>query len=147
MNDGSIDFEMTPDLDSRVRDAEARIKALTRDYEIWASEDLNDAKQALEVARALPDGRQTQIKKIFGVTHNMKGQGGTFGYELITMIGHSLCNFIRHIPDATDSELKVIDHHLAAMEMVLGNKVKGPGGAFAEKISAKLEHVITVCRG
>lgn len=75
MNDGSIDVEMTPDLESRVRDAEAKIKALTQDYEIWAGEDLNDAKQALEIARALPGGRQPQIQKIFSVTHNMKGQG------------------------------------------------------------------------
>jgi len=147
MSNGFSDSEAERDIESRLQDADAAIESLAEDYEVWAGEDLNVAKQALESARSLPTGRQPQIQKVFNVVHDMKGQGGTFGYDLITLISQSLCDFIRNIPDATDAELKVIDHHLAAMAIVLDNRIKGSGGKFAGKIRAKLERIITAAQG
>ena len=73
------------DIESQLRDAEARIAALAADYEAWARKDLNNAEQALEAATAMQSGRQPQIQKVFSVAHDMKGQGSTFGYDLITL--------------------------------------------------------------
>ena len=136
-----------PGIERQFQDAEARIAALAADYETWAREDLKNAEQALEAARAMPSGRQPQIKKLFGIAHDMKGQGGTFGYDLITLICGSLFDFIHHIPDATDAELKVINQHLVVMRVVLDNQIKGSGGAFADEITAKLAHITTTARG
>lgn len=147
MTDGSSVSATELEMECRIAEAETKIAELAEDYEVWADEDLNSAKQALESARATQTNRKLLIQNIFNTVHNMKGLGGTFGYDLITLIGQSLCDFIRHIPDATNSELEVIHHHLAAMGVVLDKQIKGPAGPFADKITAKLEHLITECRG
>jgi chemotaxis protein histidine kinase CheA len=145
--DASDNPGVEPASESQLRDTEARLAALAADYEAWARKDLNNAEQALEAAKAIQSGRQPQIQKVFSIAHDMKGQGSTFGYALITLIAGSLCDFIRHIPDATDAELKVVTQHLAVMKVVLDNQIKGSGGAFAEEIAAKLEHFTTAARG
>ncbi len=128
--------------DGEVHDAETELAALAANYGYWAREQLSEAEQALEAARGMGSGREPEVQKIFSILHDMKGQGTTFGYDLITLIGGLLCDFIRHIPDATDAELKVVDIHLAAMAIVLDKKIKGSGGDFAEKIQTKLEGII-----
>jgi len=147
MSDGLGEIEIDHDKERRLQEAEARIEALAQDYEAWAMEDLNEAKHALIAAKEKPSDRQPQIQKIFNIAHNMKGQGGTFGYELVTLVGQSLCDFIRHIPDATDAELKVIDRHLSVITMILEQKIKGSGGQFANKLVEKLKYVVAAVQG
>ena len=77
----------------------------------------------------------------------MKGQGSTFGYDLITLIAGSLCDFIRHIPDATDAELSAVAQHLVVMRVILDVQAKGSGGPFADKMRANLKHITTAARG
>lgn len=146
MTDGPSDTGLTEDIQGQPQDAEDQLAELAAHYETWAGEQLKEAKQALEVARSMPSGREPQIQAMFSILHDMKGQGTTFGYELITLIGALLCDFIRHIPDATDAELNVIDKHLGAMAVVLDNQIKGSGGDFAEKIKTKLETIVASVR-
>lgn len=147
MADEPSEFELDADIESRLRDAEAKIAALAQDYEVWAAEDLDRAKEALEEAKSKPSGREPQVKIIFGIAHDMKGQGGTFGFDLVTLAGQSLCDFIRHIPDATDAELRVIDRHLLVISMILERKIKGPGGPYASQLVSKLNGLVAASRG
>ncbi len=140
-DDPSVEFDT-----ERLEDAEAQVAGLEASYENWTKDDLKRAEQRLEAARVMPAGRQPQSKEISRIAHDTKGMGTTFGYDLVTLICASLCDFIRHIPDATDTELNVIDHHLAAATLVLDRRIKGPGGTFADKISAKLGHLTTTAR-
>lgn len=146
MSDGFNEPGSTDDATDQPDDAAAQLAELAANYGSWAREQLGGAEQALEAARAMPSGREPEIQKIFSVIHDMKGQGSVFGYDLITLIGALLCDFIRHIPDASDAELAVVDKHLAAMALVLEKEIKGSGGDFADKIKAKLESIIASIR-
>lgn len=111
------------------------------DNEILLSKIMIEAKQALKAARASVNGRQSQVQKIFDECQKLKGMSAKFGYELISQIGQSLCDFISQISETMDAELNVIHHHLAAMEAVLRKRVKGRDSPTAGKIMAKLEHM------
>lgn len=146
MSDGINDAGLT-DVETGPQDAESELAELAAHYDSWAGDQLKEALQALEAARAMPSDRKSRIQEIFSVTHDMKGQGTTFGYDLITLIGALLCDFIRDIPDATDAELDVVEKHLGAMAVVLENRIKGSGGDFADKIKIKLEGIVASVRG
>ena len=128
------------------QDIAARIAALQPEYEACTKQYLGRARQALEAARALPGDRQPEIEKISRIAHNFRGQGSSFGYDLITLVCDSLYTFIRHLPDATDDDLKVIDLRLGAVAMVLEKRIRGSGGQFADTLRNKLEHMIAASR-
>ncbi|NQU71854.1 MAG: hypothetical protein HQ514_14975, partial [Rhodospirillales bacterium] len=108
-------------------------------YVVWVRADLTAARAAFAKAReTLPDNSEA-IREIFGVCHNIKGQGSSFGYQLMTNIGGSLCDFIRDCEPATDFRLKVIEAHLAALEFVIDREIKGDGGDAGQGLVDKLK--------
>jgi chemotaxis protein histidine kinase CheA len=118
--------------------AEAAIAALAENYVVWVRDDLKNARAAFVRAReTLPDNSEA-IGEIFGISHNIKGQGGSFGYQLVTDIGESLCDFIRDGAPATDARLKVIEAHLGALEFVVERQIKGDGEQSGRALLDKL---------
>lgn len=66
---------------------------------------------------------------IFRVAHDLKGQGSTFGHELVTRIAGSLCILIRN-GDAGEepSFVKRAVAHCQALRVVLDKDIRGDGG-------------------
>lgn len=105
-----VDADAVPDA---VRDAEAAVAALADSFLEWIGEDIARAKQALAAANDKPGDNQAEIRAIFEVVHNVKGQGGSFGYDLLTTVGGSLCNYLRvEPPRPATSSLKSSRHIL-----------------------------------
>lgn len=131
------------DLDDAVRDAEAAVAALAADFLIWIREDVERARAALEAAEAAPGDNREQIAAIFDVMHNLKGQGSSFGYDLLTRIGGSVCDYIRNASDGADArQVKIIAAHFAALDFVIDKNLKGPGGEAGDRLMAKLNELI-----
>lgn len=138
-DDGPEDAEM----DDAVRDAEAIVAALAADFLGWIRDDIDGARAALEAAKTRPGANQDDIGAIFDVMHNLKGQGGSFGYDLLTVIGGSLCDYIRHATSGADErQLKVIAAHFAAIDFVIAKDIRGPGGEVGDQLRAKLDELI-----
>jgi hypothetical protein len=94
-----------------IRDAEAAVAALAlaESFLERITEDIGRARQALEAAQASPGHNRQQLRDVFEVVHNITGQGGSFGYDLLTKIGGSLCNYLRdEAASADDKQLRVI---------------------------------------
>lgn len=118
--------------------AEAAIAALAENYVVWVRDDLKTARDAfVKAGETLPDN-SAAIAEMFAVCHNIKGQGGSFGYQLMTNIGGSLCDFIRDGGSVSDAGLKVIEAHLAALEFVIDRQIKGDGGDAGQGLIQKL---------
>ena len=126
-----------------VKDAEAAVAALADSFLEWITEDIDKAKKSLETAKDKPGDNQAELRGIFEVVHNVKGQGGSFGYHLLTKIGGSLCNYLRaEKASASEKQLKVISAHFAAMDFVLDKDIKGDGGDAGNQLTAKLSQLI-----
>ena len=127
------------DLPDAVREAEAAVAALAENYTVWVREDLATARGALERSRESMPENAAAVREIFDVCHNVKGQGGSFGYDLMTSIGGSLCDFVRDGGDAPEATLQVIEAHIAALEFVVDRNIKGDGGDAGRELVAKLK--------
>jgi chemotaxis protein histidine kinase CheA len=131
------------DVPDAVREAEAAVAALADSFLEWINEDISRAKEALAKAQDKPGDNQPEIRAIFEVVHNVKGQGGSFGYDLLTKIGGSLCDYLREESASSDEkQLKVIAAHFAAMDFVLEKNIQGSGDAIGEQLIAKVSQLV-----
>ena len=139
-NSPAPDYDDVPDA---VRDAEAAVAALAESFIEWISEDIAKAKAALDDAKAKPGDNMAELKAIFEVVHNVKGQGGSFGYNLLTKIGGSLCDYIRDASaPADEQQLKVIAAHFAAIDFVLEKNIQGDGGDIGSQLTGKIASLV-----
>ncbi len=126
-----------------VKDAEAAVAALADSFLEWITADIEKAKQALESAKDKPGDNQAELREIFGVVHNVKGQGGSFGYDLLTKIGGSMCDYLRAAnASASEKQLKVIVAHFAAMDFVLEKNIQGSGGDVGSQLTGKVQQLV-----
>lgn len=131
------------DVRDAVRDAEAAVAALADSFLEWINEDIGRAKEALARAQDKPGDNQPELRAIFEVVHNVKGQGGSFGYDLLTKIGGSLCTYLRdEAASADEKQLKVIAAHFAAMDFVLEKNIQGSGDAIGDQLTGKVAQLI-----
>ncbi|MEO5335968.1 MAG: Hpt domain-containing protein [Magnetospirillum sp. WYHS-4] len=123
--------------------AEAVIANLTDSYLQWVQEDLVKIQTAYDALAAAPEAeRKAAADRVFQVAHDIKGQGGSFGYNLMTVIGNSLCRFIEREPDPSPKHVDVIKVHVDSLKLVIAQNLKGDGGPLGEKLLAGLNAVI-----
>lgn len=140
---GSQPFALDDDddddeLPEAVRQAEAAVAALADNFTEWMRDDLDKALASLADARKSQPDNASQIREIFDICHNIKGQGGSFGYDLITDVGKSLCDYIHDAESASDRTLRVVEAHLTAIQFILDRDVRGDGGPVGRQLRAKL---------
>ena len=138
---GSQPFALDDDdeLPEAVRAAEAAVAELAANFTEWMREDLDKALASLAAARESQPDNGAQLRDIFEVCHNIKGQGGSFGYDLITDVGNSLCDYIHDASSASDRTLKVVEAHLTAIRFILDRDIQGDGGPVGNQLRAKLQ--------
>ena len=135
---GSGDIGYNPLKETLAR-AEEATTALRANYTEWARIDVNHTQTLLDAATAAPAGRREQLDLLYAAMHNIKGQGSSFGYPLVTRIGQSLCRLVAPGRAVDEAGLKIAQAHLDALKLVLDQKIAGKGGEVGEKLAARLE--------
>ncbi len=74
--------------------------------------------------------------------HNVKGQGSSFGYPLMTRVGDSLSRLLKGLEGPDQSGLKLIAAHINTLRAVMDNDIKGGGGELGEKLAGRLEGLV-----
>lgn len=94
-------------------------------YQGWAVDDL----QALwEESKSLtPQGAvaKIHIQKLYNMSHEIRGQGGTFKFSLISVLGDSLCKYLENRETLDHRGLDIIRLHILAMKAVFRQELKG----------------------
>ncbi len=122
--------------------AEAVIASLSENYLEWVEEDLKKLDAEMAKLKAEPDKGREFLDRIFQISHDIKGQGGSFGYRMMTIIGDQLCRLVEKMDEAGPSEIKVIDLHIDALKMVIAKRMEGDGGAEGEALFSGLDKVV-----
>jgi chemotaxis protein histidine kinase CheA len=128
--------------------AERAVANLAQDYATWALADVAKARTSLAAASDDPAGRDQHVEALFRVGHDLKGQGTSFGFPLVTKIGHSLCALTRDRARSYESRhLDLAKSHLDALDLILTKGIKGEGGRVGAELVAKLERRVAELLG
>jgi hypothetical protein len=136
-------------ISAAVKRAQDAVAELSADYRSWALADLTRAEAALAEASADPARAETPLQRLYGIAHDMKGQGGSFGFPLVTQIGQSLCRLLHGRATGTreiglpadEADLALIEIHLKALRLVLEKTIRGEGGEIGQRLVQRLQTV------
>lgn len=131
---GAVDLET-------LERAESVIAAMADSYLEWVQEDLVKIEAAyVNLTKSTGDGKD-EADKIFQVAHDIKGQGGSFGYDLMTVIANELCRLIERQETFGSAEAQAIKVHVDALKLVIQNEMKGDGGANGQALVEGIRRV------
>lgn len=109
---GAVDLE-------KLERAENVIAAMADSYLEWVQEDLVKIEAAYNVLKDATGDGNAEAEKIFQVAHDIKGQGGSFGYDLMTVIANELCRLFERQDNYGAAEAQAIKVHVDAMKLVI----------------------------
>ena len=120
--------------------AEEEIQNRAGDYATWIAGEVEELARRVERLRADPAAVPALVAQINRSAHEMRGQGGIFGYPLITHIAKSLYEATHGAFSAvTDNERLLFKAHVDAIKAVMNARVSGDGGATGKQLLATLD--------
>jgi len=136
-NDPGID----PEILAR---AEQAVAALGADFIKTARRDVAEMQALIARIGDAPGefagDASRNFRRIFEIAHDLRGQGGSFGYPLVSRAAGAMCDFYEardHRP--ADSDIEVLRSHAEAMARVVASDVKGEGDAELQALLDSLE--------
>ncbi len=125
-----------------IEQAEEALERASLDFTEWAREYIGQLTKLCTEARESYSSRAYKFSEINLLAHELRGQGGTFGYPLITMFGKML--YMATLPDCRtdDNAVEIVKAHIDAMRAVIREKVAGDGGTIGRSLLAALEKAI-----
>lgn len=125
---------------SRARSAIDKLKRAYVDE--WAPASLDELERLLSLALSNPEESVAQLEAVYRLAHDLKGQGATFGYALVSDIGLSLCILTEDRAEATPAELQAMLAHVEAAREVLAREIEDVGSAEAAELMLNLQSVV-----
>lgn len=130
--------EKTPEFESLIAQAEAAVEALRDTYRLQLSADVAELEA---IWSRFEEGASVEetLEALHAVAHNIKGQGGSFGYDLVTDIGASFCDYLRSAERHSPEELNIVHMHIRMLKTVSEHDISGDGGETGQRIVEKLK--------
>lgn len=111
---------------------------LVESYQGWAVDDLEALWRTFQEASARDPNGTLDRDGMFDMAHEIRGQGGSFGFPLISVIADSLCKFIESQERIQASHLDIIRVHILAMKAVFRQGIKGENPDLAGELASLL---------
>ena len=123
-------------------EAEAVFLRLAEDYPDWVETHLQRMEQHYQRCVGRPELRPLLFKGLNDVAHELKGQGGTFGYPLVTVIADSLDKFTRPRETFEDELVELVRAHLDAIRTIIHQRIKGDGGELGKELVIAMQKAV-----
>ena len=82
---------------------------------------------------------KTAMEKLNITAHELRGQGGVFGYPLITEFGKSLYDCTGASARVTENLREFVKAHIDSITAVINGNEKGDGGQIGKELLQSLE--------
>ena len=125
-----------------IEQAEQKLERAALDFTKWAQDYLGRLSDLCTQALLEPGRRTQQFVEINQVALELRGQGGTFGYPLISTFGKMLFDSSREGCCEDDAQVEIVKAHVDAMRAVLREKISGDGGEVGKALIAALREGI-----
>jgi hypothetical protein len=129
-----------------VKRMEGAIQGLKGEFEAQAKEDVAKLSAAAgDLLRAPNDQEKRQT--VYMLAHELRGQGGSFGYPLVTRFGDQLCRYLDAADILDAKALVVVKAAADAIAVVINNGVSGDGGDTGRQLVSMLDNVVAQVKG
>lgn len=122
-----------------LEEAEEQLQRAALDFTEWAKVYLKKLSDLCDKALKGSAKRREHFEEINLLAHELRGQGGTFGYPLITTFGKMLYDSTGKNCREDDNAVEIVKAHIDAMRAVLRDKVSGDGGQIGRELLHSLE--------
>lgn len=129
----SVDLEM-------LEKAEDMIAGMKDNYLDWVKEDLEKLQKAYDKAKS--SMKKQDFQEVFEVAHDMKVQGGSFNYDLVTIVGNDLCRFIESVDEFSQSDSEIVKIHIDSIRLIVAKGLEGDGGEEGQQLLEAIKAVI-----
>ena len=129
--------------------AEKIIVEMQSEYLVWVEEDLIRLRaMSREVDQtSTPEALSEVFHRVFELAHDMKGQGGSFGYPLVTEVANRLCRFLEQVYAAPKiGHSAVVKVCIDSLHVIISKRMEGDGGAEGARLVAGLDAAIARTR-
>ncbi len=138
-NAGRQPFVLPEDV---LSNAESALKREAEGFIDWAKQFLDRLSKQVAMAKELSGERTQYFDQINLIAHELRGQGGTFGYPLITVFAKSLYEVSKPPCRENDASLDIVKAHIDAMRAVIREKIGGDGGEPGQALFKALKAAI-----
>ncbi|MBQ3117642.1 MAG: Hpt domain-containing protein [Alphaproteobacteria bacterium] len=117
----SVQNQTMNDVDALSKGAEDVITRLRDEYVRATEDNIGSLERLLNDIPAMDPINQERVLKeeFFRMAHDIKGQGSTFGYPLLTDLGSDICERIRNRSTWTNDDFAVFKQDIVDMKYVL----------------------------
>ena len=114
---------------------------LTVSYVIQVKKDIQIMQDLLKKAEVASPQKKVELIQgdFFVKMHDLKGQGATFGYPLLTRIGAVVCDFIRDKKNLSLLDINFLKQYVDDAELIVRENLTGDGGDRGAAIRKRLD--------
>ena len=121
--------------------AEKALEELSVEFDDWLQEEVGRLLAARDQARR--DGlTEENFDELFRASHDLRGEGDTFGYPLITELCDLLCKLLESTDDKSKIPTTLIDNHVDAIQIILRDGIKDPSHQTTRAVIERLGEVV-----
>jgi hypothetical protein len=122
--------------------AAAALDKMTEDYPDWASVQVAELRALHGRMVDTPESRRKNYDAIRALAQEIKGQGATFGYPLVSTFALSLQDCTGPGAPLSDNHVEVVKAHVDSIGAVIKDRVKGNGGQVGKELTQQLKAAI-----
>lgn len=120
-----------------IKRAEEAIEALKSEFGTWINDDVNRLVAMRDAHREAP-GEETH-GDFYRAAHDLKGQGETFEFPLVSRIAASLCHLLDGTAPGVALPHRLVDAHVDAIRVAVRDQVKDASTRVATALAIELE--------
>ncbi len=129
-------------VDQMLDRAQEAVLNLSDDFKRIYKQDIERIDMHFSMAQEDPETKDEEIAAIRRYLHDLRGQAGTFGFQLVGNISDSACKYIDLSETIGDTEMDVINMHIDALKAVSRASMAGDGGSIGIELMEGLRAVI-----
>ena len=120
--------------------AEKAMETLKEDFTDWIGSDIEKLAVARDTFAALAN--EESRENLFRASHDLKGQGLTFGFPFVARVATSLCKLLDSAK-ADAIPLRLVDAHVNAIRVIMREGIKGTQDRSASVLCEEMEARVT----
>ena len=130
-------------IDAKVLEkAEKVVEKIQQEYSDWADEDLVALEEVLKELKSSDSDQPAAIKTLYRLSLDMKGQGGSFGYRMMSEVAARLNDFIATRDQLSTLDTEVVEAHISALQAIYRQNIRDDGGKMGTALLIGLDKIV-----